>query len=50
MTNTKHLSITPLSPFNFEFTATSHGWVDLSPNTWDEERRSLQRIERLSTG
>jgi len=50
MTNNSRLSITPLSPFNFEFTAASHGWVDLSPNTWDEGQHALQRIERLSTG
>jgi 3-methyladenine DNA glycosylase/8-oxoguanine DNA glycosylase len=50
MTNPIRLSVTPLSPFNFEFTATSHGWVDLSPNAWDDKRHALQRVERLSTG
>jgi 3-methyladenine DNA glycosylase/8-oxoguanine DNA glycosylase len=50
MTKSSYLSVTPLSPFNFEFTATSHGWVSLAPNDWDEERHAIQRIERLSTG
>jgi 3-methyladenine DNA glycosylase/8-oxoguanine DNA glycosylase len=50
MTHHTRLSVTPLSPFNFEFTATSHGWVDLAPTTWDEERHAVQRVERLSDG
>ncbi len=45
-----HLSVTPIPPFNFESTVLSHGWVVLAPNTWDQQRRTLQRVERLSTG
>lgn len=45
-----HLSITPLSPFNFESTALAHGWVVLAPNTWNQQHRTLQRVELLSTG
>jgi len=48
MTQNSSLSVIPLSPFNFEFTATSHGWVDLAPNAWDKERQAVQRVERLS--
>ena len=45
-----HLSITPPSPFDYECTAHSHGWVVLAPNVWDPERGALQRVERLSSG
>jgi len=48
--NVTHLSVVPLSPFDFEFSATSHGWVDLAPNGWDKERHAIQRIEGLSGG
>ncbi|MBW2060319.1 MAG: DNA-3-methyladenine glycosylase 2 family protein [Deltaproteobacteria bacterium] len=48
--NTTHLSITPPAPFNFYHSARSHGWVVLAPNSWDEERRALKRVERLSAG
>jgi 3-methyladenine DNA glycosylase/8-oxoguanine DNA glycosylase len=44
------LTLHPAQPFNFEFTAYSHGWVLLSPNHWDKESRKLQRVERLSSG
>jgi 3-methyladenine DNA glycosylase/8-oxoguanine DNA glycosylase len=50
MMKPNRLSITPVSPFNFEFTATSHGWVSLAPNDWDEEQHAFRRVERLSTG
>ncbi len=44
------LSIHPDAPFDFEYTAYSHGWVVLSPNVWDPERRELRRAERLASG
>ncbi|MBW8011442.1 MAG: DNA-3-methyladenine glycosylase 2 family protein [Chloroflexi bacterium] len=44
------LSITPPAPFDFEFSAYSHGWVVVAPNSWDEEFHKLQRVERLSSG
>lgn len=48
--HTTQLSIHPDAPFDFEYTAYSHGWVVLSPNVWDLERRVLQRVERLAGG
>jgi 3-methyladenine DNA glycosylase/8-oxoguanine DNA glycosylase len=50
MTHTSHLSIIPKAPFHFQYTAHSHGWVALAPNTWDQELKALCRAERLSTG
>ena len=50
MNQRTHLFITPLPPFNFDFTAYSHGWVVLAPNAWDGARHAVQRVERLSTG
>lgn len=44
------LSIKPPAPFDFEFSAYSHGWVVLAPNSWVEELNKFQRVERLSTG
>lgn len=46
---TEFIIIPPL-PFNFEGTIASHGWVDLLPNTWNTETKSMQRVERLSSG
>lgn len=48
--HTEQQIITPPSPFNFRYTAYSHGWVVLAPNSWDEERQAVQRVQRLSTG
>ena len=48
--NSTGLCITPLAPFNFAGTATSHGWSELAPTAWDEDSQALQRTERLSTG
>ena len=38
------------SAFNFEATATAHGWVALRPFEWDAESRILGRIQQLSEG
>lgn len=50
MTNHKEFTISPPLPFSFEGTVASHGWVELLPNTWNSETRSMQRTERLSSG
>lgn len=44
------LTLTPPSPFDFENTAYSHGWVVLAPNTWDTEKLTVSRVQQLSTG
>jgi len=31
-------------------TVSSHGWVDLLPNSWNTGTKSMQRVERLSSG
>ncbi len=49
-TNNTRLSITPPPPFDFENTASSHGWVVLAPNAWDKERCVVRRVERLKSG
>jgi len=36
--------------FNFWRTAYSHGWLDLPPFSFDEKKRTLDRILRLSDG
>jgi 3-methyladenine DNA glycosylase/8-oxoguanine DNA glycosylase len=38
------------SPFDFEGTAYSHGWVVLAPNRWDEDAATMERIHRLPSG
>jgi 3-methyladenine DNA glycosylase/8-oxoguanine DNA glycosylase len=38
------------SPFVFYSTIHSHGWYQLAPSRWDEERRVLTRPEALSNG
>jgi len=45
-----HLRLPVPKPFDFAGTAYSHGWVVLSPNSWDPARLTLQRIERLVSG
>jgi len=47
---TTNIALHPEPPFNFEFTAYSHGWVLLLPNHWDKEAKTLRRIERLGGG
>jgi 3-methyladenine DNA glycosylase/8-oxoguanine DNA glycosylase len=47
---TTHLTLHPTPPFNFEYTAYSHGWVLLLPNHWDKDSGKLRHIERLSSG
>jgi 3-methyladenine DNA glycosylase/8-oxoguanine DNA glycosylase len=37
-------------PFNFRETVHSHGWVQLTPLSWDENAQTLQFPLRLSTG
>jgi len=37
-------------PFDLELTVRSHGWYDLPPWRWDEERGVLSRPVSLSTG
>ena len=44
------LTITPVAPYDFGYTAYSHGWIALAPNSWDKERQIVQRVQRLSTG
>jgi 3-methyladenine DNA glycosylase/8-oxoguanine DNA glycosylase len=36
--------------FDFLGTITSHGWLDLLPNSWNAETKSMRRIEQLSSG
>ncbi|MEW5958419.1 MAG: hypothetical protein AB1801_11880 [Chloroflexota bacterium] len=40
---------TPI-PFDFESTATTHGWVMLRPFEWDEAGRELRRVHCLAGG
>ena len=44
------ITIKPAPPFDFDAAAYSHGWVVLSPNSWDEDGRVLRRVERLKSG
>lgn len=44
------LALDAVGPFDFARTAYSHGWVVLSPNAWDPERRVFERVHRLSSG
>jgi len=37
-------------PFDLALVVQSHGWYDLTPWSWDGERRTLARPFRLSTG
>lgn len=38
------------APFIFYTTVRSHGWYQLAPSLWDEDRQVLRRAERLSSG
>jgi 3-methyladenine DNA glycosylase/8-oxoguanine DNA glycosylase len=48
--HTTTLKLQPIAPFDFYYTAYSHGWVLLLPNHWDENSQTLQRVERLTGG
>ncbi len=37
-------------PFNFHSVVNSHGWIQLAPFRFDEERRTLFYTDRLSNG
>ena len=37
-------------PFVFYTTVRSHGWYQLAPSLWDEDKQVLRRAERLSSG
>ncbi len=37
-------------PFNFPATVNSHGWVELAPFSWDQDRATLTRPIELDTG
>ncbi|MBN1536825.1 MAG: DNA-3-methyladenine glycosylase 2 family protein [Anaerolineales bacterium] len=50
MINEIQLQLTPPVPFSFSGTVGSHGWVDLLPNAWDAETKSMRRVEKLSSG
>lgn len=47
---TTHLTEQPIALFDFETTATAHGWVALRPFEWDRTAQTLRRIQRLSSG
>jgi 3-methyladenine DNA glycosylase/8-oxoguanine DNA glycosylase len=38
------------TPFIFETTIHSHGWIQLAPNVWDAAAQVLTRPERLASG
>jgi 3-methyladenine DNA glycosylase/8-oxoguanine DNA glycosylase len=38
------------TPFDFESSATAHGWARLQPFEWDNDRAELRRIHRLTSG
>jgi 3-methyladenine DNA glycosylase/8-oxoguanine DNA glycosylase len=44
------LSLIARPPFNFRSVIHSHGWYQLAPNLWDDERQTLTRVERLASG
>ncbi len=50
MTHNTEFNIIPPSPFNFIGTVASHGWVELLPNSWNAETKTLHRVEKLSSG
>lgn len=43
------INLFPKPPFNFSASATSSGWVDLAPTSWDLNKHSVIRIEQLSS-
>ncbi len=38
------------TPFDFQTTATAHGWVALAPFEWNASPQELRRVQRLSSG
>lgn len=50
MTYKTEFKFVPVVPFHYAATITSHGWVDLLPNYWNSETKSMQRVEQLSSG
>ncbi len=38
------------APFIFHTTVRSHGWYQLAPSLWDEDKQVLRRAERLASG
>lgn len=44
------IRLSPPPDFRFVPTIYSHGWCDLLPCRWSDEARTLERIERLSSG
>jgi 3-methyladenine DNA glycosylase/8-oxoguanine DNA glycosylase len=37
-------------PYDFATSVRDHGWIQLAPFQWLDEKKSLQRVERLSSG
>lgn len=48
--HTTHLTESPTALFDFETTATAHGWVALRPFEWDATAQALRRTQQLSSG
>ena len=46
----QHLTVECASALSLRHTVTSHGWVNLAPWRWDDERGQLSRRDRLSSG
>lgn len=44
------IQISPKQPFNFSNTVNSHGWVELEPNFFENDTKTLCRVEKLSSG
>jgi 3-methyladenine DNA glycosylase/8-oxoguanine DNA glycosylase len=44
------LTLAARPPFIFDTTVRSHGWYQLAPSLWDEDKQVLRRAERLSSG
>jgi 3-methyladenine DNA glycosylase/8-oxoguanine DNA glycosylase len=48
--NTTQFKLKPVTPYHFEYTICSHGWLDLAPFSWDKETKTLHRTHRLASG
>ena len=44
------MSVVVERPFDFRLMLLSHGWIDLPPFRWNEERRELDAVVRLASG
>jgi len=44
------LELSVAKPYDFAQSVCDHGWVQLAPCYWDEERHSLRHVQRLDTG